>query len=41
MEQTRADGSSTNEKIINKEDGEKSVREILNEKIDTNGDKKK
>ena len=41
MDQTKADGSTTREKIISKEDGEKSLREILSEKIDTNGDKKK
>jgi len=40
-ENSKADGSSTGERLINKEDGEKSLREILNEKIDTSGDKKK
>ena len=40
-DQTKADGSSTGEKTINKEGGEKSLRMILTEKLETGGDKKK
>ena len=37
---TKADGSETGEKIISKDDAEKSIREILTEKIDEkNGSK--
>ena len=36
-----ADGNESGEKIINKEDSEKSMRQILGEKLDTKGDKKK
>ena len=31
----KADGSSTGEKVVSKEDSEKSVRLILTEKLDT------
>lgn len=39
--QTKADGTEMDEKVLSKDGGETSLREILTEKIDTKGDKKK
>ena len=39
--QVKSDGSNSDERVVNKEEGRSAVEEILLSKIDTSGDKKK